>query len=131
MAEETPITIPAIIAAMKEAGFVTQSALESQFGKLREEIKQDTDEAIHHQLTEFYAGHIEPKLQEMDERFQQQMEELKEGQKRLEEGQQRLENGQAWIKDDLEGLKEEFASTPTRGEVEELKTRMDRLERTN
>jgi archaellum component FlaC len=105
MADETPLTIPNLIAALKEAGFVTKDDLVA----LREEIKEDTLNT----LAQFYEGQIKPEIGEVRTEIQM------------------VKNELSWVKDEIKGLKADMADTPTRREFEGLKQRVERLEQVN
>jgi polyhydroxyalkanoate synthesis regulator phasin len=65
------------------------------------------------ELAEFFRSEIVPRFE------------------KLEAGQSRLEAGQQHLSEEMKELKAELANTPSRREFEELKHRVDRLERAN
>lgn len=111
MADVKPLTIPALIAAMKEAGFATREDVE--------EISLQTADAILEGQAPIYErlDKIEAKLVEHDQRFE-----------KLEAGQVRLEVGQVHLKDEIQGLKADLSDTPSRAEHNALKERVAVLE---
>lgn len=71
-------------------------------------------------LAEFFRSEIVPRF-----------EKLEEGQSRLEAGIQRLETKQDHLEERIDNLSGDLSDTPNRREFEDLKHRVDRLERAN
>ena len=121
MAEEKPLTKSELLLALRESGFATKNDVGSA---VREEIEQrdlatklDVDNTIHERMTEFYEGLIKPQFDELRQI--------------VIDGFSRVEARLTGVEREIDGLKAELADTPSRGEFEQLKGRVDRLERTN
>src|SRR5579859_5271045 len=113
MADEKPLTIPRLIAALKEAGFTTKDDLET----LRKQIDKDQFEA----RTEFFEKMTKPEIDKLRE-------ETKTGFIRVDRRLSRLEADVSAIKNDVKGLEEEFGVMPSRKKVDELEERVETLE---
>jgi predicted nucleic acid-binding Zn-ribbon protein len=79
------------------------------------------------ELAEFFSSEIKPEFEKIDDRLNK----LEAGQSRLENNVARLEVGQGHIREEIKELKADLSDTPSRREFEELKHRVDGLERTN
>jgi hypothetical protein len=99
MTDEKPLTISNLISAMKEAGFAT---------------KEDVGDIVHEQLTNYHAEMISPEIKRLGESMEAG---FKQVNSRLDKGESDIH----WLKDEVRGLKEDFALTPSQGESKELK----------
>ena len=79
------------------------------------------------ELAEFFRGEIKPEFDSINSRLNK----LEEGQARLEAGIQRLEVKQDHLEERIDTLSADLSDTPNRKEFEDLKHRVDRLERAN
>lgn len=93
------LTIPNLISAMKEANFPT---------------KKDVKDIVFNEISEFHAGMTKPETQKMEERLHKSISnvDIKVDKLALEVSE---------VKDDVRGLKGEFASTASRSDFEKLK----------
>lgn len=107
MAKTIPLTIPNIISAMKQAGFVTKTDLDNRLGKfgnsLRKQINDDQFEA----RTEFYAKMTKPELDKLGDR--------------IDKLDNKLSAEISYLKDDVKGLTGEFATIISRSNFEKTK----------
>jgi hypothetical protein len=123
MAEEKPLTKSDVVAALKTVGVATKEDVRQIVG---EEIrtrglatKGQVEDSVHHQLTEFHADMTLPQIQG----FRQAME---EGFGELGGKINQLAAEVSYLKDEVRGLKAEFAATPSRRDLEELKHKVER-----
>jgi len=93
------ITIPNLISAMKKAGFPT---------------KKDVKDIVFNEISEFHAGITKPEMLQMEGRLNKKID-------NVDLKVDKLALGVSEVKDDVKGLKEEFASTPSRSDFETLK----------
>ena len=104
------LTIPKLISAMKEAGFPT---------------KKDVKGIVFNEISEFHAGITKPEMQQMEGRLGKRIDhvehKLDSRMNGIEIKVDKLTLEVAGVKDDVGGLKGEFASTPSRSEFETLK----------
>jgi vacuolar-type H+-ATPase subunit I/STV1 len=123
MAKVTPLTIPNIISAMKQAGFVTKNDLDKSQENLRKQINDDQFAA----RTEFHANMVAPRLETLERKVEKigglttDVGNLTTEVKKIGDKVDKLSLEVAGIKDDVKGLTEEFATTPSRKEFEEFK----------
>lgn len=117
MADEKPLTIPGLIAALKEAGFATKGDLDEKLEALRKRIDSDQFEA----RTEFFVKMTKPEIKKVRKAMQ-------EGVSQIDKRLERLESEVHWIKDDIKGLESDLSLAPTRARVSELEERVDALE---
>jgi DNA-binding transcriptional MerR regulator len=109
MADESTFNIAQLIQAFKAAGFPT---------------KQDVEDIVHTQLTEFHAEMIKPEIEQL------RMETTTQFQK-LDKRMTQLETHISHVRDDIQGLKAELSDTPSRAEFEELKRKVNRYRPTS
>lgn len=124
MADEKPLTKSELVATLKEAGFVTKDDLK----ELRKQVKEDTEDVVHNQLTEFYAGRIQPEIDKLRDEMRIGFDEMRAGFKQVDQRLHKLEADVSFIKDDIKGLVADFSTVPKREEFNDLKTRVRRLE---
>lgn len=127
MADEKPITIPALIGAMKEAGFATRSDVEEivdqRITSRGLATRSDVEEIVTKKSLETADAILEgqapiyERLDQIDGRLD-----------KLEMGQARLEVAQAHTTDEVKGLKADLSDTSSRVEVNNLKARVIALE---
>ena len=117
MTKGKPLTIPNIISAMKQAGFVTKDDLNKSQENLRKQIDDDQFEA----RTEFHVKMTLPAIDKMGSDLKKEIAKVDNKVDNLSNKVDRLSIEVAGIKDDVEGLTEEFASAPSRKEFEEFK----------
>ena len=104
------ITIPKLISAMKKAGFPT---------------KKDVKDIVFNEISEFHAEMTKPEMLQMEGRLNEKIEHVEHkldtriGGLELKVDKLALEVDE--VKNDVKGLKGEFASTPSRSEFEALK----------
>jgi hypothetical protein len=153
MAEEKSFSIPALIDAMKQAGFATRSDVEEIVGDqletrgreiISEEIsrrglatKEDVREIVGEEITarriatkEDVKGSVfeavDAVLNGMEDMNKQNQLEHKRLQ---DENKQAITTMEAHIRDDINGLKAELSDTPSRAEHNNLKERVTILEK--
>ncbi len=100
------ITIPNLISAMKEAGFPT---------------KKDVKDIVFNEISEFHAGITKPEMLQMEGRLNKKIDNVDIKVDRLDRKVDKLALEVAEVKDDVRGLKGEFASTASRSDFEKLK----------
>lgn len=101
------LTIPNIISAMKKAGFTTKADLQG----LRKQINKDQDEA----RAEFFQEMTIPKINEI----------ISESESRLTT---KIESVESNLTKEVDGLKAEFSTTPSRIELNKLKADLAALQ---
>ncbi len=111
MAKTPTITIPRIVAALKEAGFATKKDIQDALVNERKHTKK----LIQDELAIFYTEHLEPTLATKDE--------LQDLRKEMKSGFNKLEVGHKDLQRQINDLK---VDTPTQKEFDELKTRIAR-----
>src|ERR1700687_5674455 len=97
MADEKPITIPNLVAALMEAGFGTKDDLDEKL----EELSKKIDKGQHEQRTEFFDGMTKPAINELRKVTE-------EGFILVDRRLSRLEVDVSAIKDDIKGLKSDL-----------------------
>lgn len=110
MPEEKPLTIANLIAALKESGLATKDDLKKLRGELREDFLQT--------LAEFQRGEVDPKIDKLRM-------EMRKGFMQVNSRLENVENQLRWLKDDIDGLKADLSTVPSRQEFEKLKTKID------
>ncbi len=126
MADEKPLTIPALIAAMKEAGFATVADVE----RIADQQFTSRNVATQEYFTKVVLDASEAIIKGQDAIYTK----LAEHDKRLNQIDMRLEKlevGQSHINDELQGLKADLSDTPSRTEHNRLKERIIVLENRN
>ncbi|OGM31221.1 hypothetical protein A2630_04325 [Candidatus Woesebacteria bacterium RIFCSPHIGHO2_01_FULL_44_10] len=98
-----PADFKDLIFALKKAGFPTKG-----------DVKQIVSDEFHEEITKFYAGRIKPEFDQVNKR-------LDRVDKRLVRVEVRL-NG---VEGEVRGLKEELSDTPSRGQFNDLKARVN------
>lgn len=104
MADEKPLTEERLVAALKQAGFPT---------------KQDVEDIVHQQLSEFHANMTVPEINQLRDEVRQAIGQVNS---RLNS----LKGGQSHLKDEIKGLLAELSTTPSRAQFEKLKARVDK-----
>ncbi len=110
MQQTASFTIPQLVTALKKAGFPT---------------KQDVEDIVHNQLTEFHANMTLPEISKLRNEMQDGFKQTAIGFKQVNKRLDKLESGVSFIKDDVKNLK---LDTPTRHEFEDLKHRVRKTE---
>lgn len=104
------VTIPKLISAMKEAGFAT---------------KKDVKNIVFNELSEFHAGITKPEMLQMEGRLNAKIEHVEHKLDARIDGLgikvDKLALNVSEVKDEVGGLKGEFALTPSRSDFEKLK----------
>jgi len=93
------LTIPKLISAMKKAGFPT---------------KKDVKDIVFNEISEFHAGITKPEMLQMEGRLNRKID-------NVDVKVDKLAIEVSEVKDEVRGLKGEFASTPSRSDFETLK----------
>lgn len=83
MTDDKPVSIPALITAMKEAGFATRA---------------DVEDIVHTQLTNYHAGMVAPEFEKIAKDIHGIRVDIVE----LKDTMQVVKNDVKWIKDDVE-----------------------------
>ena len=104
MAKDTKtLTIPNIISAMKEAGFVTKSDLDATLGKFGEGLRKQINDDQFEARTEFYAQMTKPELDKIE--------------RKIDKLDTKVSAEISWLKDDIKGLTAEYATAVSKKTV--------------
>lgn len=119
MPEEKPLTKTTFVAALKEAGVVTQKDLQKQEKRLRKDMRSIANEVV--------GDAADKILQGMDQLFAEQNERLA----RMDERLAKVEVGLSHVRDEVKGLKADLSLMVSRKEFNELKEKVERFHPTN
>ncbi len=111
MPEEKPLTETSLVAALKEAGVVTQKDLQKQEKRLRKDMRSIANEVVSDAADKILQG----------------IEKLLENYATKED----LKREISWVRGDIDGLKSDLSLSVSRKEFNELKEKVERFHSTN
>jgi hypothetical protein len=135
MANKQPLTKADLIAAFKEVGVLTRETLGADLQALGIATRTDVQDIVDEQLANFYDGRIKPELDEirgevsgLKGEFGTLQSEMRDGFKQVNTRLDRVGTDIHWLMDEVKGLKVEFAITPSRKELEELRREVKEIQ---